>query len=45
MKTLSLVLSYASSISSSIVASIEHLWNGNTSTWESETEQWQDITG
>tara|TARA_R100000353_G_scaffold6021_1_gene8175 strand:- start:1685 stop:1822 length:138 start_codon:yes stop_codon:yes gene_type:complete len=45
MKSLSLALSYASAITSSIVATITHLWNGNTSLWQSETEQWQNITG
>jgi len=45
MKVLSIALSFASALTDSIVASVQHLWDGNTSNWESETAEWQDITG
>ena len=45
MKTLSLALSYASAITSSVAVSITHLWKGRYTNWESETAEWQDITG
>ena len=44
MKTLSLALSYASSLTSSIIADLSSYWIRGDN-WESVTDRWEDLTG
>ena len=44
MKTLSLALSYASSLTSSIIADLSSFWS-RPDNWETITDRWEDLTG
>lgn len=44
MKTLSLALSYASSLTNSIIADLSSYWIREDN-WETITDRWEDLTG
>ena len=44
MKTLSLALSYASALTSSIIADLSSFWIRDKN-WELITDRWEDLTG